>query len=103
MLQTLTAEQKTGDSTLPLPAEALKTTLSSFEKLSLLPDKAYRAMEVAPRPNASLSDFSAVLERDPLLAMGILKLANSPLYRIGWPIDSLDMAVLHWAYASVKT
>jgi HD-like signal output (HDOD) protein len=74
--------------------EALKATVSSLSRLPTLPEAATRAMAVAKDPNSSLAKLSAVLERDPALAAGILKLANSPLYRTSCASVSLHQAVV---------
>jgi HD-like signal output (HDOD) protein len=76
------------------PADVLKATVGSLNNLPTLPEAATRAMAVANDPNSALGDFAEVIKRDPALAAGILKLANSPLYRIGRAIESLDQAVL---------
>ena len=44
--------------------------------------------------NASFAELCQLLETDVTLAASILKLANSPLFNWGKPIDSLDLAVV---------
>ncbi|HZT79990.1 MAG TPA: HDOD domain-containing protein [Gemmataceae bacterium] len=84
------------------PADILKGTVGSLNKLPMMPESATRAMAVANDVNSSLRDFAAVIERDPALAAGILKLANSPLYRVGRTIESLDQAVLRLGLRECK-
>jgi HD-like signal output (HDOD) protein len=74
--------------------ETLKAHVGSMNKLPTLPASATKAMSVAKDPNSSLTRLSAVIERDPALAAGILKLANSPLYRTQWAVESLHHAVV---------
>ncbi len=75
-------------------AEALKANLGNLSRLPTLPDAATKAMAIAKDPTSSLAEMAAVIERDPALAAGILKLANSPLYRTAWAVDSLRHAVV---------
>jgi HD-like signal output (HDOD) protein len=74
--------------------ETLKATVGSFNRLPTLPEAATRAMAIAKDPDSSLARLSAVIERDPALAAGILKLANSALYRTGHGVCSLHQAVV---------
>ncbi len=84
----------------PPPAEArpvletLKRTVGNLNRLPTLPDAATKAMAVAKDPNSSLAKLSGVIERDPALAAGILKLANSALYRTTYSVGSLHQAVV---------
>jgi HD-like signal output (HDOD) protein len=51
-------------------------------------------MDLLNDPGTSLSKLVEVIEMDLALATGILKLANSPLYRIGRTVESLNQAVV---------
>jgi HD-like signal output (HDOD) protein len=84
------------------PAEILKSGLGSLNKLPMLPETATKAMAVANDSRSSLTDLAGVIMRDPTLATGILKLANSPLYRIGRTIDSLGQAVVRLGLRECK-
>ena len=75
--------------------QTLKTTIGNLKRVPTLPEAATRAMVVAKDPNSSLADLAGVIERDPALAAGILKLANSALYRRGHGVASLQQAVVH--------
>ncbi|MFO0865883.1 MAG: HDOD domain-containing protein [Gemmataceae bacterium] len=82
------------------PAES-RATKSVFGKamakiahLPSLPDTSTRAMALANDPGASLADFSNLIKRDGAIATATLKLANSPLYRVGKPVEELHQAVL---------
>ena len=74
--------------------ESLKATVGNFNRLPTLPEAATRAMAVAKDPHSSLSRLASVIERDPALAAGILKLANSALYRRTHPVGGLHQAVV---------
>ena len=74
--------------------ETLKTTVGNLNRLPTLPEAATKAMSVAKDPHSSLGKLSGVIERDPTLAAGILKLANSALYRTTYGVGSLHGAVV---------
>jgi HD-like signal output (HDOD) protein len=74
--------------------ETLKESIGNLNKVPMLPEAANRALAVANDPNSSLQSFAAIIERDPTLAAGILRLANSPLFRVGRSLASLDQAVV---------
>jgi HD-like signal output (HDOD) protein len=60
----------------------------------MLPEVAIKALAVARDPDAPLRSLAGIIERDAALATGILRLVNSPLYRTGRTIESLDQAVI---------
>jgi HD-like signal output (HDOD) protein len=84
------------------PEEILKSIVGNVNKLPMMPAAATKAMAVANNPASALRDFAGVIERDPALTTGILKLANSPLYRIGRTIESLDQAVVRLGLRECK-
>jgi HD-like signal output (HDOD) protein len=75
-------------------AVRLQESLGDVNKLPTIPAIATRAMAVANDPNSSLMDFSRLVQRDPPLTAGLLKLANSPLYQVGRPVQSVEQAVV---------
>ena len=74
--------------------QTLLTAVGKLNRMPTLPVAATRAMNVAKDPNSSLAELAAVIERDPALAAGILKLANSALYRTFEGVLSLQQAVV---------
>lgn len=59
-----------------------------------IPTAAKRAMSLARNPNANLVDVAEAFERDPSLAEGLLRMANSSWYRGGdEQVDSLREAL----------
>ncbi len=74
--------------------ESLKATVGNINRLPTLPEAATRAMAIAKDPDCSLGRLSGVIERDPALAAGILKLANSALYRATCGAGNLRQAVV---------
>jgi HD-like signal output (HDOD) protein len=59
-----------------------------------LPDVATRAVVLANDPNTNLADFARLIERDPAIATGLLRMANSAFYSGGAPAVKLPQAVL---------
>jgi HD-like signal output (HDOD) protein len=74
--------------------DILKATVGTINRLPTLPEAATRAMGIAKDIDCSLGKLSAVIERDPALAAGILKLANSALYRATCGAGSVRQAVV---------
>jgi HD-like signal output (HDOD) protein len=87
-------QRKESGSALQVAAvEALRAKVGDLQHLPTLPQAATRAMAVARNPASSASDLSAVIERDPALAAGVLRMANSALFRTGRPVETLSNAV----------
>lgn len=68
--------------------------MAKIAHLPSLPDTSTRAMALANDPGATLADFSNLIKRDGAIATATLKLANSPMYRVGKPVEELHQAVL---------
>ncbi|WP_010584417.1 HDOD domain-containing protein [Schlesneria paludicola] len=78
-----------------LPPQALISQLKSrATELQMLPSIAIEAMQLAKKPDCSISSYSSVVERDVKLMTDMLKLANSAMYCPTTPIVSLHQAVL---------
>ena len=90
-----TRRRSDGPGTVQRPIlESLKANIGSLNRLPTLPEAASKAMAIAKDPNSSLCNLSAVIERDPAMATGILRLANSPLYGPGRAIKTVHHAVV---------
>src|SRR5712692_2130168 len=76
------------------PQEIMEATVGRLNNLPMLPEAAHKALALVNDQDFSLAELSAIIERDVALATGILKLANSPLYRVGHAIGSLTQAVV---------
>jgi len=87
------------------PSEELRITAANadevFERLALDPKYAMRRPMMLPQLLRAVHDrkstqhqLANIFARDPALAGNLLKVANSPVYRVGdEPIESLDRAV----------
>jgi HD-like signal output (HDOD) protein len=70
-----------------------KTLASPSYKPPLLPTIALDLMQLTRRRDVSVTEVRQLLERDPLLAANVLKLAQSALYSPGVAVRSLDEAI----------
>ena len=69
-----------------------------------IPTAAQRALRLARHPLANLQDVAEAFERDPSLAEGLLRMANSAWYRIGTSeVDSLHDALQRTGSAGAET
>jgi len=78
----------------PVSKSEFGTAMVKIAHLPSLPDTSTRAMALANDPGSSLADFSNLIKRDGAIATATLKLANSPIYSIGKPVEELHQAVL---------
>ncbi len=74
--------------------EKLKATVGNFDKVPMIPEAAAKAMAVLNNPECFLGDLADVIKQDPVLTMGILKLANSALYHSGQTISCIEPAIV---------
>jgi HD-like signal output (HDOD) protein len=81
----------------------LEQVLGDLRKLPLLPAVAQQAVAMANDKNASLQEFSRLIEKDITLASSILKLANSSSYNWSQPIESLDQAVARLGFRECQS
>jgi HD-like signal output (HDOD) protein len=87
--------------------ERLKAWLDGFlQKPGLdLPRPPRVAMEIltlSHKPSARIEDIGALLEREPLLAGRVLKLANSALYGSTAPVTTLKQALIRMGLTTVR-
>lgn len=71
----------------------LKDSVGELGTIPTLPDAALKAMAALKDPDCSLDLLAGIIGRDPALTAGILRLANSALYRTGRTIQSIEQAV----------
>lgn len=70
-----------------------RTIVARAAGLASLPEVAARVVALAEDPNATASQFEAVIGRDPALAARLLRIANSPYYSVTGQIDTIARAV----------
>lgn len=76
--------------------------ISSGYRLPALSSVALRLMETASDEKSSLYDMSAIIEEDPALAIRLLKLANSPFFRISSEVSTIQEAVMRVGYNQLR-
>jgi HD-like signal output (HDOD) protein len=86
----------------PAPVDLLRSIVGGVNQLPTLPETATRALEIANAPDSSLRDFTSIIERDPPIAAGILRLANSANNRIGSHLESINQAVVRLGLRQCK-
>jgi len=80
--------------TAPISPAELWQRAGMQKHLPTLPAAASRAIQIANDPKCEIADFVSALETDPALTTDILRVANSPLYRLGKPVATLSQAVV---------
>jgi len=79
------------------------STLLDAREVPTPPTAALRVLEIKNDPEASISDLVAVVQQDPGLAVKIMTTANSPSYRRGDEVTTVDRAVSLIGFRSVTT
>lgn len=75
-------------------ASGVFANLDKLENLPHLSDTTVRAMALTNDPNATLADMAALIRRDGVLAAGLLKVANSVVYRGSSEVTDVQQAVM---------
>ncbi|HFD79006.1 MAG TPA: HDOD domain-containing protein [Gammaproteobacteria bacterium] len=71
----------------------LRSRSSRSSLVPRLPEVMPRVMRSLRDPDSSAADLAAEIGRDAVLVSEVIRLANSPYYRVGERIDSLERAV----------
>ena len=64
-----------------------------IESLAALPSVYYRVREQLESPNGSIREIASLIEADPALTTGVLKLVNSAFYGLSRKIESVERAI----------
>lgn len=62
--------------------------------LPTLPELAVRVREVADEATSDIESLSKVISSDAVLSARLIQVANSPLFRVGRPVDNLKSALM---------
>ncbi|MBE2251094.1 MAG: HDOD domain-containing protein [Myxococcus sp.] len=71
-------------------------------ELPRLPTVATEILDLSRRPNARIEELASLLEREPLLAAKVLKLANSSLYGAPVAVATLKQALIRMGLSVVR-
>lgn len=70
-----------------------KKVLDLVDNMPAMPEAAGRAIALADDPNVHMKDLGKLIEIDPAITTGILRVANSALYACGNEVTKLDQAL----------
>jgi HD-like signal output (HDOD) protein len=76
--------------------------MNMVERMPAFPISVHRVVELTSDINADPKELVAIIEHDPVLLMRILKLANSPYFRLSQKITSVNHAVVIVGFNTVK-
>jgi HD-like signal output (HDOD) protein len=82
------------DGPLPKAPKTAEALVAKDPSLASFPDIYFRLQEAIGDPGSSAGRIAGIIGSDPGLAASLLRLANSPFYALGRPIDSLVRAVM---------
>jgi len=88
--------------TVALPVAVLERLRSRANNLKMLPAVATQALQIVEDPDCGINEFAAAVERDPSLAAGILRMANSVVFSSGKPVLNLHQAVVRLGFRQCK-
>lgn len=82
---------------------ALEKRLSSaVEKMPAFPKSVQRILELTRDINCLPKDIVAVVEKDPVITIKILKIVNSPFYSLPNKITSINQSVVYMGINTIK-
>lgn len=76
--------------------------ITSGYSLPALSTVALKLIETASNEKTSLLDIASIIEEDPSLTVRLLKLANSPFFRISSQVTTIQEAVMRVGYNSLR-
>jgi len=72
------------------------------EKMPAFPKSVQRVVQLTSAVNVSAKEIVQVIESDPVMTIKILKVINSPFYGMPQKITSIQRAVIHLGFNTVK-
>lgn len=77
-----------------MTARSVKVQIESLDTVPTIPTVLWNLLKMFENPNASLAEIGAFIAKDPVLAVKILKVVNSPIYGFPGRISSITQALL---------
>ncbi len=77
--------------------------VNKVKEMPPLPQSIIKILEITKKDDSSAQDLSKIFERDPTLAVNILKLANSPIYGFASRISTISHAIVCLGLETVKS
>jgi HD-like signal output (HDOD) protein len=84
------------------PDEILRERLEAGYSLPALSVVAVRLVELAADDSASVDDLEGLIEKDPALAIRLLRIANSPFYRGTMTVTTLKRAIMRIGFHQLR-
>lgn len=87
-----------------LESEAANSLAADAAKLSGLkpfPVVAQRVMQMVSSPDCNVPALTEVIKNDPAVAARVMRLANSALFRVGQPADSIEQALMRLGTSTI--
>ena len=75
-------------------SRSLAASVAQLQGLKPFPAVAQRMMNLVSDPDVRIDDVSRLVQNDPAIAGKTVRLANSALYRVGQPVDTIDQAIM---------
>lgn len=72
----------------------LKHKVEKIQRLPTLSEVGLQIIQMASDPEVSVAELTRVIQQDPSLAAGLLKVANSSFYGMSRQVDSLQLALV---------
>ncbi|HVN97132.1 MAG TPA: HDOD domain-containing protein [Syntrophorhabdaceae bacterium] len=82
--------------------EVLEKRIASGYSLPTLSPVAVKLVEIASEDTCSLVDLISLIEKDPSLAVSLLKMANSAFFMAGQPVATLRAAIMRIGFQQVR-
>lgn len=85
--------------------DSLKNLLKRIEtgySLSSLSPVAIKLVEIASDDACSIEELISLIEKDPSLAVNLLKMANSAFFKSGQPVASLQQAIMRIGFHQLR-
>ena len=76
--------------------------LAMVEAMPAFPQGVIKVLDMCSKTDCSPKDLVSVVERDPVLAMRVLKLVNSPFIGLSQPISSISHGVAYVGMNTIK-
>lgn len=84
-------------------SNAILDRITANPRLPSLPAAAVKVLELTERPDASVNELAAVIEKDQALATRLLKTVNSALYGLKKPCSTINQAIVALGLSAVRT
>lgn len=77
------------------PQLSAEKIIASFQSLPTIPVAAARAIQILNEPDPDLSEVADIILADQVIAARVIRIINSPLYKLLQEIDSVKQALIY--------